>query len=94
VPSGDYRLGKAGRVNVNESSMMSRHEQLHRWVALVGYRDWPLENGRRRLGNLRQPGAHRRPRDPEGAHPGRVSLMRNVITPMGSRRQVSLVSRP
>jgi hypothetical protein len=61
---------------------------------LVGYRDWPLESGRRRLGNRRQPGVHRRPRDSEGAHPGRISFMRNVITPMGSRRKVSLVSRP
>jgi len=53
----------------------------------VGDRGWPLESGRRRLGIVCQPGAHRRPRGTEGTLPGRVSLMRNVATPMRSRRR-------
>jgi hypothetical protein len=85
VPSGGYRLGKTERVNVNESSMMPRHEHPRRWDVPVGYRDWPLESGRRRLSNLRQSGVHRRLRGPEGTRPGRISLMQNVTTPMGSR---------
>ena len=30
------------------------------------------------------PGGHRRPRGREGTHPGRISLVRNVVTPSGS----------
>ncbi len=52
-----------------------------------------MESGRRRLGIVRQPGVHRRPRGSEGTLPGRVSLMRNVATPMRSRRRLRLVSR-
>jgi len=47
-------------------------------------RDWPLESGRRRLLDIHQPGAHRRPRGEGGVLPGRVLLMRNMTTPMGS----------
>ncbi len=55
----------------------------------MGDRGWPLESGRRRLGIVCQPGAHRRPRGTEGTLPGRVSLMRNVATPMTVRNAQS-----
>jgi hypothetical protein len=47
-----------------------------------------LEGGRCRLGKLGQPGAHHRPRGAEDAHPGRICLMWNVTTPMGSSQFV------
>ena len=50
VPSEGYRLGKSGRVNANESSMMPRQASSRRWVAPAGGRDWPQQSGRRRLG--------------------------------------------
>ena len=56
----------------------------------MGDRGWPLKSGRRRLGIVRQPGVHRRPRGPEGTLPGRSSLMRNVTTPMRSKRLFEL----
>ena len=34
----------------------------------------------------RRPGGHHRPRGIEGTHPGRVSHVRNVETPLGSGR--------
>src|SRR6266536_5641773 len=49
-----------------------------------GYRDWPLESGGCRPENSRRSGTHHRPRSKEGALPGRVLLMRNTTTPMGS----------
>ncbi len=94
VPSEGYRLGKSGRVNANESSMMPRQASSRRWVAPAGGRDWPQQSGRRRLDRARRSGAHRRPRGSEDTQPGRSSLMRNTTTPMRSGRPVRLVSRP
>src|SRR5512140_2129611 len=49
-----------------------------------GCRDWPLESGGCRPEDNRRPGAHHRPRGKGGALPGRVFLMRNPTTPLGS----------
>jgi len=92
VPSEGYRLGKTGRVDANESSMMPRQANSRRWVAPAGGRDWPQESGRRRLDRARRSGAHRRPRGSEDTQPGRISLMRNTTTPMRSGRPVRLVA--
>jgi hypothetical protein len=35
-----------------------------------------------------RPGEHRRPRGREGTQPGRISQVRNVVTPSGSGHQV------
>jgi hypothetical protein len=53
---------------------------------LEGGRCWPVSNDR--------PGANHRPRGPGGIHPGRISTMRNVTTPMGSGRTSLPVGRP
>src|SRR5438132_1754797 len=54
-----------------------------RWLQ-AGYRGWPLRSGRRRPGIFCRPNEHRRPRDTGGTHPGRISCVGNVGTPMGS----------
>lgn len=84
VPSRGHRLGKIGRVNASESSMTPRHCHFRRRVVSVGDRGRPLEGGRCRPEGLGRSGAHHRPRGSEDTHPGRISSMRNVTTPMGS----------
>ncbi len=49
-----------------------------------GRRDWPQRSGGCWPEDNRRPGAHHRPRDKGGALPGRVLLMCNTTTPMGS----------
>jgi hypothetical protein len=47
VPSGGYKLGKAGRVNVSESSMTPRHQHSRRWLQEAGEQGPAV--GRRRV---------------------------------------------
>jgi hypothetical protein len=78
-----------GWANRSEPPSMPREGYPRRWDVRVGCRDWPLESGRRRLETNRQPGTHRRPRGQGGALLGRVLLMRNMTTPMGSGTSMS-----
>ena len=50
-----------------------------------------LAAGKRQVtaGHGIRPGEHRRPRGREGTQPGRISKVRNVVTPSGSGRQVA-----
>jgi hypothetical protein len=54
-----------------------------------GRRDWPWKSGGCRPEDNRRPGAHHRPRDKEGALPGRGSFMCNTTTPLGSGEMVA-----
>lgn len=75
--------------------MMFHQTELRRWDVVAGWRDRPQQGGRRRLNNFCQPGEHRRPWSIGSTHPGRVSMQRNVVTPMGSGRGVACpVGRP
>jgi hypothetical protein len=64
--------------------MTLREGHPRRWEVRAGYRDWPLESGGCRPEDSRRPGTHHRPRSKEGTLPGRVLLMLNTTTPMGS----------
>ena len=79
--------GQTGRVNVSEPPFdVSLCVSLADGLLQAGCRGWPLESGRRRPGIFCRPGEHRRPRDTGGTHPGRISCVWNVGTPMGSGR--------
>ena len=80
-------------VNVSEPLMTSREGYPRRWDVPAGYRDWPQRSGGCRPEDSRRSGAHHRPRDQEGALPGRVLLMCNTTTPLGSGRSTP-VGRP
>jgi hypothetical protein len=63
---------------------MFHQTEPRRWDVAAGWRDRPQQGGRRRLDNSCQPGEHRRPWNIGSTHPGRVSIQRNVVIPMGS----------
>jgi hypothetical protein len=85
VPSGGYGQGADRTGEVREPlSDVSLCVNLARWVVMAGWRGWPLRSGRRRSGIFCRSGGHRRPRDTGGTHPGRISYVWNVGTPMGS----------
>ena len=76
--------GKTGRVNASEPLMMPRHRKPRRWDAAAGARTcrWEAVGDDRKT--LCRSGEHRRPRGIGGTQPGRISLVRNVTTPLGS----------
>jgi len=78
--------GKTGRVNASEPLMMPRHRKPRRWDAAAGPRTrrWEAAGADRKT--LSRSGGHRRPRGIGGTQPGRISLVRNVTTPLGSVR--------
>lgn len=82
--------GKAGRVNVSEPLMMPRHRKPRRWDVGVGSRTgrWEAAGADRKTRSRSE--GHRRPRGIGGTHPGRISLVRNVTTPLGSENSDGL----
>jgi hypothetical protein len=78
--------GKAGRVNASEPLMMPRHRKPRGWDAAAGPRTrrWEAAGADRKT--LSRSGGHRRPRGIGGTQPGRISLVRNMTTPLGSVR--------
>jgi transposase len=83
LQAGEDRTGES-----REPSLTPRHCHFRRWDAVVEDRDSPQESGRCRLEGLGQAGAHHRPPGSEGTQPGRICLMRNVTTPMRSKRGI------
>jgi len=70
--------GKTERVNASESSLRLRNRRTpDRWVSKTAL----LGQG---SGTSVSLGAGTRPRSREGTHPRRISVVRNVVTPMGS----------
>ena len=61
-------------------------------MVVAGCRDLLLGSSGRGLVIVASPGEHRRPRDIEGALPGRVLCVRNVETPLGSSLAVVAVA--
>ena len=84
--TGERQIGRVKNLNL---WLMSRYGQLRWWNAGAEYRDWPLESGRRRLGSPPSREEHHRPRGTGGTHPGRISCVRNVVTPVGVRAVTS-----
>ena len=80
--TGERQIGRVKNLNL---WLMSREDELRRWDAVAEYRDWPLRCGRRRLGSPLSREEHRRPRGTGGTHPGRISCVRNTVTPVGVR---------
>ena len=64
--------------------MTPREGYPRRWDVPAGYRDWPQRSGGCRPETTGRPGEDHRPRGQEGALPGRVLLMCNTTTPLGS----------
>jgi hypothetical protein len=84
--TGERQIGRVKNLNL---WLMSREDELRRWDAVAEYRDWPLRSGRRRLRSPLNREEHRCPRDIGGTHPGRISCVRNAVTPVGVRAVTS-----
>ena len=84
--TGERQIGRVKNLNL---WLMSREDELRRWDAVAEYRDWPLRSGRRRLRSPLNREEHRRPRGTGGTHPGRISCVRNAVTPVGVRAVTS-----
>jgi hypothetical protein len=76
--------GKTRRVNASEPLLMSRNREPRKVGCGSGVQDQPLERGRRWPTDPSPAREHRRSRDIGGAHPGRVLLVWNTATPLGS----------
>jgi len=84
--TGERQTGRVKNLNLR---LMSRYGELRRWDVVAGRRDWPLGSGRRWLRSPLSREEHRRPRDIGGTHPGRISCVRNAVTPVGVRAIMS-----
>ncbi len=84
--TGERQIGRVKNLNL---WLMSRYGQLRWWDAGAEYKDSPLRSGRRRLGSPLNREEHRCPRDTGGTHPGRISCVRNAVTPVGVRAVTS-----
>ncbi len=84
--TGERQTGRVKNLNLR---LMSRYGELRRWEAAAGRKDWPLGSGRRWLRSPLSREEHRRPRGTGGTHPGRISCVRNAVTPVGVRAIMS-----
>ena len=85
VPSGGHRLGKAGRVNQVKLPSMRRHTNPWKTDCRPGA---GLAAEKRQVpgGDYVLPGWIPPPRRKGDAHPGRISMARNIAIPSGVRR--------
>jgi len=84
--TGERQTGRVKNLNL---WLMSREDEFRRWDVVAECRDRPRRSGRRRLRSPLNREEHRRPRDIGGTHPGRISCVRNAVTPVGVRAVTS-----
>jgi len=65
--------------------LMPRDKKPWWWVVVLGFRDLAVVRRRVAVGETFRPCGHHSSRGIEGTRPGRVSCVRNVTTPSGSR---------
>jgi hypothetical protein len=77
-------MGKTGRVNASELPMMPRDPRPSPMEGSSGVQGWPLRSGRRWPVEVSPVRWTPPPRGKGSTHPGRISFVWNVETPLGS----------